>query len=78
MKKNKPSNDGDKSSVKELNPPPNFISERLKIWDKMKLKYNSEIASKPKQSIKVTLPDGKEVDATSWETTAYDIAKSIR
>lgn len=78
MKKNKTSNDGDKSSVKELNPPPNYISERLKIWDKVKLKYEADIASKQKLPIKVTLPDGKEIDATSWKTMPYDIARGIR
>lgn len=79
MKKNKTgSNDGDKSSAKELNPAPSYITERLTIWDKLKAKYESEIASKPKEAIKVTLPDGKEVEATAWKTTAYDIAKGIR
>lgn len=79
MKKNKTgSSDGDKTSAKEMNPAPSYITERLSIWDKLKAKYESEIASKPKQTIKVTLPDGKEVEATAWETTAYDIAKNIR
>lgn len=35
------------------------------------------MAAKPKNPIKVTLPDGKQVDATSWESTAYDVAKGI-
>lgn len=79
MKKNKSaSNDGDKSSAKELNPAPNYIQERLTIWDKLKEKYLSDLASKPRKAIKVKLPDGKEVEATAWETTAYDIAKGIR
>lgn len=79
MKKNKSaSNDGDKSSAKELNPPPNYIEERLAIWDKLKTKYLSNLAEKTKNSIKVKLPDGKEVEAIAWETTAYDIAKGIR
>lgn len=76
MKKSK--SDGDKSSAKELSPPPNYIQERLTIWDKLKEKYWSDLATKPKKAIKVKLPDGKEVEATSWETTAYDIAKGIR
>lgn len=78
MKKNKPVADGDKSSAKELNPAPNYIAERLTIWDKLKAKYELEITNKPKQPIKVTLPNGKEVEATAWTTTAYDIAKGIR
>ena len=34
-------------------------------------------AAKPREAIKVTLPDGKVIDATSWETTPLDIAKGI-
>lgn len=78
MKKNKSSSDGDKPSAKELNPPPSYIQERLTIWDKLKEKYLLDLANKSKKAIKVKLPDGKEVEATAWETTAYDIAKGIR
>lgn len=35
------------------------------------------MATKPREPIKVTLPDGKVVEGTSWETTPYDIAKGI-
>ncbi len=28
--------------------------------------------------IKITLPDGKEVEGKAWETTPYDIAATIR
>lgn len=69
---------GDKSSAKELNPPPSYIADRLALWDKLKAQYDMEIAGKPNTSIKVTLPDGKVVDASAWKTTAYDIAKGIR
>nr|CAH7720880.1 unnamed protein product [Callosobruchus chinensis] len=79
MKKNKPSQAGgdSKSSAKELNPPPPYIAERLALWDKLKAQYDAEVASKPEQPIKVTLPDGKVVDAVAWKTTAYDVAKGI-
>nr|CAI5828989.1 unnamed protein product [Callosobruchus analis] len=78
MKKNKPQAGGDsKSSAKELNPAPSYIAERLVLWNKLKAQYDAELASKPEQSIKVTLPDGKVVDAVAWKTTAYDIAKGI-
>ncbi|XP_050305877.1 threonine--tRNA ligase 1, cytoplasmic isoform X1 [Anthonomus grandis grandis] len=79
MKKEKPKQNpsGDKSSVSELVPPPSFIEERLKLWDKLKAQYEAELASKPETPIKVTLPDGKVVDAVAWKTTVYDIAKGI-
>lgn len=79
MKKNKSvSNDGEKSSSKELNPPPDYLATRLIIWDKLKAQYEDDMAKKAKELIKVTLPDGKEIEGTAWTTTAYDIAKGIR
>lgn len=69
---------GDKSSVGELKPVPSFIEERLNLWNKLKSQYDAEIASKPETPIKVTLPDGKVVNAVAWKTTVYDVAKSIR
>nr|XP_022920739.1 threonine--tRNA ligase, cytoplasmic isoform X1 [Onthophagus taurus] len=68
---------GDKSSVTELKPWPSYIQERLVIWDKLKNQYDEELAKKDKNPIKVTLPDGKVVEAVSWSTTAYDVAKGI-
>ncbi|KAF7264240.1 hypothetical protein GWI33_000437 [Rhynchophorus ferrugineus] len=68
---------GDKSSVGELKPPPSFIEERLNLWNKLKSEYDADIASKPETSIKVTLPDGKVINAVAWKTTVYDVAKSI-
>lgn len=48
------------------------------MWDKLKVEYDNEIASKIPQAITVTLPDGKQVPAQSWRTTPYDVAKGIR
>lgn len=62
----------------ELNPPPSFIQDRDVLWQKLKAKYEAEIAAKKPEPIKVTLPDGKELPGESWRTTPYDIAKSIR
>ncbi|KAJ8977476.1 hypothetical protein NQ317_001758 [Molorchus minor] len=78
MKKNKQSGPaGDKASAKELNPPPPYIQERLNLWNKLKSQYDAELNSKPEKPIKVTLPDGKIVEAIAWKTTAYDIARGI-
>ncbi|CAG9765673.1 unnamed protein product [Ceutorhynchus assimilis] len=68
---------GDKSTVGELKPPPAFIEERLNLWNKLKAQYEADLAAKPEAPIKVTLPDGKVVDAVAWRTTVYDIAKGI-
>lgn len=69
---------GDKSNISELNPWPAYIQDRLTIWDKLKAQYDAEIENKPKAPITVTLPDGKTVEALSWKTTAYDVARGIR
>lgn len=66
------------ANVKELNPLPKYIEDRLLLWEKFKAKYNDELQQKPKKPIKVTLPDGKVIEAVSWQTTAYDVAKNIR
>lgn len=43
----------------------------------MKKKYDEELALKPRLPINVTLPDGKIVEGTSWQSSPYDIAKTI-
>ena len=37
-----------------------------------------KISAKERFPIKVTLPDGKEVEGKAWQTTPYEIAASIR
>lgn len=66
------------ANMKELNPWPDYIQNRLVLWEKLKAKYDEELARKPEKAIVVTLPDGKKVEATSWKTTPYEVAKGIR
>merc|ERR1712223_517952 len=63
--------------VTELKEPPEFISDRLQIWDRLKAENDARIAALPRESITITLPDGKEIPATSWETTPYEVAAGI-
>lgn len=63
--------------VKELNPPPNFIAERLALWDRLKAEREEFLAAQVPQDIVVTLPDGKQVPGQSWRTTPYEVAKGI-
>lgn len=84
MKKEKQKNqaaaageEGKKEGLKEMNPLPSFIEDRIKLWDKLKLKFDEEIAAKPRNKINVTLPDGKVVEGLSWETSPYEVAKGI-
>lgn len=78
MKEKKGGQPNEKSTISELKPWPSYIQERLVLWDKLKSQYEAELNVKTQFPIKVTLPDGKEVEATAWKTTAYDVAKGIR
>jgi threonyl-tRNA synthetase len=35
------------------------------------------VTEKPREPIKITLPDGREIEGKSWETTPYSIAANI-
>lgn len=56
---------------------PEFIEHRIKMYDELKTQYLDELSKKPRAPITVTLPDGKEVQATRWDSTPYDVAKGI-
>lgn len=56
----------------------NLIQDRLVIWEKLKQSYLDDLAAKTPVKIEITLPDGKAVEAESWRTTPYDVAKGIR
>eukprot|EP01134_Creolimax_fragrantissima_P007839 CFRG7839T1 len=60
-----------------MNPQPEYIAERNEIFDRLMARYQEEVAGKPREAITVTLPDGKAIDAKSWETSPYDIAHGI-
>ncbi|KAJ2896288.1 uncharacterized protein MKZ38_005690 [Zalerion maritima] len=61
----------------EINPPPDFLQKRLEMFDRLKKKQDEELASKPRESITITMPDGSVKEGTSYETTPADIAKGI-
>ena len=64
--------------VLQLKPWPEYIQARIDIFDRLHKEYQEQVAAKPRNEIKVTLPDGKVVDGTSWETTPYEVARGIR
>lgn len=76
-KKEKCTGKKEEGNVCELDPPPSYISDRIKLFDELKAEYDAEIEAKEKAPIKITLPDGKEVDGMAWSTTPYQIAQSI-
>lgn len=63
--------------VKVLEPQPEFIENRNKMWDRLMAEYKEELAAKPKTPIKVTLPDGKVIEGAAWDSTPYSIATGI-
>ncbi|XP_025423216.1 threonine--tRNA ligase, cytoplasmic isoform X2 [Sipha flava] len=66
-----------RSKVSEMKPLPTYIEDRLKIWDKLKEEYNTELANKVLEPITVTFPDGKTTNAKAWQSTPYEVAKGI-
>ncbi|XP_063238553.1 threonine--tRNA ligase 1, cytoplasmic isoform X1 [Bacillus rossius redtenbacheri] len=74
-KKNK-AGDG-KTGASELNPWPSYIQERLALWDRLKARHEAALQARTPEPIRVTLPDGKQVEGQSWRTTPYDVAKGI-
>ena len=75
-KKEKKGN-GDASGPLELEPPPAYIDHRIKIFEKLKAKYDQEVAQKPRDNINITLPDGRVEIGKAWETSPAVIARSI-
>ena len=61
----------------ELNPRASFIQDRIDLFDRLKKKYDDDIAKKPREPITITLPDKSIKQGTSWETSPADIAKGI-
>lgn len=55
-----------------------LYQDRLKLWNKLKEKYDNELANKVLEPITVTFPDGKTTCAKAWQSTPYDVAKGIR
>nr|XP_039248388.1 threonine--tRNA ligase 1, cytoplasmic-like isoform X1 [Styela clava] len=65
---------------KELDPWPEYINERMKLYSKLKEESDQELKEKQEKlsaEIKVTLPDGKVVEGRSWITTPYIVAQGI-
>ncbi|CAD7961315.1 unnamed protein product [Amoebophrya sp. A120] len=54
-----------------------YLKKRLQVWEKVKAKHEQAIAKIPKKEITITLPDGKLVKGTSFETTPESIAVGI-
>uniref|UniRef100_A0A7S2SGE3 Probable threonine--tRNA ligase, cytoplasmic n=1 Tax=Rhizochromulina marina TaxID=1034831 RepID=A0A7S2SGE3_9STRA len=56
---------------------PEFLKERVAIFDAIKARREEEMSSVRQEAIVVTLPDGKTVDGLAWKTSPMDIALGI-
>jgi threonyl-tRNA synthetase len=83
MSLNEGKKDGKKKGEKKpagslyLDPQPEFIDQRIAMFDHYKQKYDEEISKKEKVPIKITLKDGSVKEGTAYETSPMDIANSI-
>ncbi len=60
-----------------LDPQPQFIDERIALFDQLRAQYEAEIAAKERVPIQITLKDGLIKEGTAFETSPMDIAKDI-
>ena len=58
-------------------PNPEFIGERLALFEGFKAASDARLAAQPRETIVITLPDGKQLEGTSYETTPLSIAEGI-
>ncbi|KAI9822163.1 MAG: threonyl-tRNA synthetase [Thelocarpon impressellum] len=69
--------DGDDSRPLELDPQPKYIQHRIEVFDKLKARYDAEIASRPRTGIEITLDNSRIEVGTAWEITPASIARQI-
>ena len=60
-----------------MEPQPEFIEDRIAMFERLQKEYNDKVASEPRHKLNVILKDGAVKEATAWETTPMDIARDI-
>jgi len=68
--------DGDARPL-EMTPPPQYIEDRNKIFDRVKKEHDEWVAKQPREDIQITMPNGDVRIGKSWETTPGEIARGI-
>uniref|UniRef100_A0A669B4S9 threonine--tRNA ligase n=1 Tax=Oreochromis niloticus TaxID=8128 RepID=A0A669B4S9_ORENI len=65
--------------MKELNPWPEYVAERLSLYEELKRESDALQSKKAADSkpITVELPDGRKVEGKAWVTTPYQLACNI-
>lgn len=62
----------------KADPEPQYLAHRIALFDRLKAEYDAEVAAKPREEIRVTLPSGDIRVATSWETTPLELAGQVK
>lgn len=58
-------------------PLPPYVQARLDLWTKLKAQHDERLKEKSNEPLKVTLPDGRIIDGTTWKTNPFEVAKGI-
>lgn len=74
-KKEKKSSSG--SAPLKMDPQPDYIDHRIKIFDQIKAKHDTEIAAKERTDVKIVLLDGTIKTGLAYEYTPFQIASEI-
>ena len=61
----------------KLNPSPIYCRNRARLFEEIYQRQKSQLDSREKREINITLPDGKVIQGKCWETTPLEIAKKI-
>jgi len=54
-----------------------FLDTRLKKYELIREKEMTRLSTKTKRPMVVTMPDGKQIEGITWETTPMDIVKGV-
>lgn len=60
-----------------MDPQPEYIDHRIKIFDEIKAKYDAEISAKERKQLAITLKDGTIKQGLAYEITPFQIASEI-
>lgn len=61
--------------------PPHWLAERFALFEELwaaQVKRLASVTQKKARAIKISLPEGRKVDAVAWNTTPYQLAQQIR
>lgn len=77
VKENKKNNNKQGKQALYMDPEPQFIDERIQLFEKLQKEYNDKVASAPRNKLNIILKDGAVKEAKAFETTPMDIARDI-